>query len=391
MGLISTEVEVKIGYRNAKYYESLGYEIPKRLNKHGEMKIINGSKITVNVNDLSQGCNSIVETYCDNCGRVKRLRYAEYKTNRIYINGKTYCQKCYAQLFTTKSQNPNWNPNLSDEEREDRRKSEDYRIFIKSVLARDNYTCQCCGREDSNELAVHHLYSFTGYPQYRIDQTQALVLCGNCHKAFHLWQRRKYNNTENKYCTREQYEEWSGNVIGELHENNNILSTARPIYDVDENLSYSSVKEYCLFHKVSDSKVYDCCNHHKVITKYIKKDGNITTTVSNTYTVAGHHLLWLDEYEKMSNQDLENYLKQCTSKINTPVICLTTGKTFNSIKEAEHYYNLSKSGISNCCRGVVKSAGKLNGVWLKWMYLYDFENLPLQEQQRFLNNVKEEL
>ena len=390
MGLISTEVEVKIGYRNAKYYESLGYDIPKRLNKYGEMKIINGSKITVNVNDLSQGCNSIVETYCDNCGRVKRLRYAEYKTNRIYINGKTYCQKCYAQLFTTKSQNPNWNPNLSDEEREDRRKSEDYRIFIKSVLARDNYTCQCCGREDSDELAVHHLYSFTGYPQYRIDQTQALVLCGNCHKAFHLWQRRKYNNTENKYCTREQYEEWSGDVVGKLYENTNILSTARPIYDVDENLSYSSVKEYCLFHKVSDSKVYDCCNH-KVITKYIKKDGNITTTVSNTYTVAGHHLLWLDEYEKMSNQDLENYLKQCTSKINTPVICLTTGKTFNSIKEAEHYYNLSKSGISNCCRGVVKSAGKLNGVWLKWMYLYDFENLPLQEQQRFLNNVKEEL
>ena len=75
MGLISTEVEVKIGYRNAKYYESLGYDIPKRLNKYGEMKIINGSKITVNVNDLSQGCNSIVETYCDNCGRVKRLRY----------------------------------------------------------------------------------------------------------------------------------------------------------------------------------------------------------------------------------------------------------------------------------------------------------------------------
>ena len=102
-------------------------------------------------------------------------------------------------------------------------------------------------------------------------------------------------------------------------------------------------------------------------------------------------MLWLDEYEKMTNKDLENYLRRCISKICTPVICLTTGKTFNSIKEAEDFYKLTKSGICNCCRGVVKSAGKLNGIKLKWMYLYDFENLPLLEQQRFLKNVKEEL
>ena len=54
------------------------------------------------------------------------------------------------------------------------------------------------------------------------------------------------------------------------------------------------------------------------------------------------------------------------------VICITTNKVFNSIKEAMEYYNI-KSDIGRCCRGEVESCGKLaNGVKLQWKYLLDY-------------------
>ena len=57
------------------------------------------------------------------------------------------------------------------------------------------------------------------------------------------------------------------------------------------------------------------------------------------------------------------------------VQCITTGKKFNCIKEAGEYYGLSQSvtgvGITNCCKGKVKSAGKHpdTGEKLIWKYL----------------------
>ena len=56
------------------------------------------------------------------------------------------------------------------------------------------------------------------------------------------------------------------------------------------------------------------------------------------------------------------------------VLCITTGKRFNCIKEATEYYNMksnTKSDISKCCKGKLKSAGKHpdTGEKLKWKYV----------------------
>ena len=62
-------------------------------------------------------------------------------------------------------------------------------------------------------------------------------------------------------------------------------------------------------------------------------------------------------------------------KMNKKVICVTTGEIFNSFKEASNYYNVAHSGISNCCRGKYKHAGKLpNGIKLRWKYVKDYNN-----------------
>ena len=57
------------------------------------------------------------------------------------------------------------------------------------------------------------------------------------------------------------------------------------------------------------------------------------------------------------------------------VQCITTGKKFNTIREAGEYYGLSQSitdvNITKCCQGKVKSAGKHpdTGEKLKWKYV----------------------
>lgn len=51
------------------------------------------------------------------------------------------------------------------------------------------------------------------------------------------------------------------------------------------------------------------------------------------------------------------------------VICITTGLTFDSIKEAAEYYDIKTSNsISKCCNGKQKSAGKYDGQKLEWQF-----------------------
>ena len=59
------------------------------------------------------------------------------------------------------------------------------------------------------------------------------------------------------------------------------------------------------------------------------------------------------------------------------VICLTTGKIFDCIKYGAEYYNLKSGGsIGQCCKGKIKSSGKLSdGTKLTWMYYEDYLNL----------------
>ena len=56
------------------------------------------------------------------------------------------------------------------------------------------------------------------------------------------------------------------------------------------------------------------------------------------------------------------------------VICITTGKKFDSITEASNWYNVARNTISFCCKGKQKHAGKLDGIPLEWKYEEDDDN-----------------
>ena len=57
------------------------------------------------------------------------------------------------------------------------------------------------------------------------------------------------------------------------------------------------------------------------------------------------------------------------------VVCITTCKIFDCVKDASNYYNIARTNISKCCIGRKQSAGKLqDGTKLRWKYLKDYDN-----------------
>ena len=75
--------------------------------------------------------------------------------------------------------------------------------------------------------------------------------------------------------------------------------------------------------------------------------------------------------EKMKGSKNPMYDIECSKHPRArKVLCVTTGKEFNTIKEASESYNLHMESITMCCQGKRKSAGKHpeTGERLVWRY-----------------------
>ena len=310
MGLITKEVEVKLCGSNISYYESLGYEIPRYFNKKSKKYVVKkGTTLLVKVEHLPLSSNVVLDVECDCCKTPIKKSYNDY--NRRLHDGKSYCRKCAMVILNSGENNCNYNSNLTYEEREKRREYPEYIEFVKGVMARDNYICQCCGEKATD---VHHLYGYSCYPEYRTDQTQALSLCEMCHKSFHNWHYEKYGYINRGNCTREQYEDWIGHALETLKKYNGVLPSARKIYDYESGIVYNNASECANTLKAQDTKVYQCCNHKIIINRVKLPDGNVRLSKTIRYTVKGHHLFWLDEYKNMTQDELQQFLKNNKSK-----------------------------------------------------------------------------
>lgn len=363
MGLISTEVEIVLG-NNIKYYESLGYDIPRYYSKkHKKYSVKRGSKLCVKVVDLPLGSHAIVDVKCDKCGKTYKMEYKIYL--KFLHDDKIYCNKCACEIFNSGSNNFMWNPNLTDEERVLKRNYSEYVDFVKKVLNRDNYICQCCGKKHNN-LEVHHLDGYSWCKEKRLDTENAITLCDDCHSNFHFIYS-KHNNTK------EQFEEWIGNTIHLKNNDEMLLQKAREVYCVEEDKVYESAKIVHSECGVSISEVYKCC-HYKI--------GS---------TVKGKHYVWADEVNNLNQQEvfdlirkqkIQHLLNIEQQHINNnkekgicrPVICLNTKEIFISSSEASRYYNMSIcSSIIKCCNNTQNTSGSLSdGTRLTWMFYSDY-------------------
>ena len=126
-----------------------------------------------------------------------------------------------------------------------------------------------------------------------------------------------------------------------------------------------------------------------------KKNRSISMMGENNHIYGEHHTE--ETKEKISNSRKgkycgenhhmygEHHTKETKEKISKnrkgkrcgkngvnirPIICITTKRIFLYIKEGAEYYNVNDSHIVKCCKGKIKSCGKLNdGTKLVWKYL----------------------
>jgi hypothetical protein len=65
-----------------------------------------------------------------------------------------------------------------------KRLSYKYRQWRKSVLERDGYRCRTC-HEQEKIMHVHHILSFSKYPELRCAPENGMTLCPKCHLKIH--------------------------------------------------------------------------------------------------------------------------------------------------------------------------------------------------------------
>ena len=147
-----------------------------------------------------------VECSCDYCGKEIKIIKSQYdKHNNHFCSNECKSKwhsesmrgenhPCYGKEGLKGENNPNYNPNLTPEEREQGRNIEGYKDWRKEVFERDNYTCQCCGKK-GERLNAHHIFGYAEHKDLRTEVDNGITLCEDCHREYH----KQYGYKNNDY------------------------------------------------------------------------------------------------------------------------------------------------------------------------------------------------
>ena len=187
-------------------------------------------------NSLTHGSNKKIIAICNGCKKERILRFQDYKklckscvksgkNNPMYGKifseehkrkisksemGKVVSKEARQKMSKSKSgkNHPqygkigkechNWNPNLTNEDRQQTRKYPEYIEWRTAVFERDNFTCQICEDNKGGNLIAHHLESYAVNPELRTVLENGKTICKKCHDNFHHKYRYR-NNTKGQY------------------------------------------------------------------------------------------------------------------------------------------------------------------------------------------------
>lgn len=191
-------------------------------------------------------------TTCDDVAYNKDIRHI----NR----GQTRCKKCLSKVYSenmtrkniewwkddeyaerTRDRNSsrtgaihqNYNPNLSDEEREIQRNTLDNTKWRSSVYIRDGYKCIICGDKKGGNLIAHHILNWSKCKNSRYDVNNGITMCEECHKAFH----GIYGYNDNNMYQLEEFYKGKLYIVDTKKqiEKISILKNSSPIFGVSHN------------------------------------------------------------------------------------------------------------------------------------------------------------
>lgn len=241
----------------------------------------------------------------------------------------------------------------------------EYYDFKKSVLFRDGYKCVCCGK--NYELKVHHLDGFDNFPEKRLDLDNAVTLCENCHKNFHLVYGRGSN-------TKEQFESWFGSVKDIVSKEVPNLNETRTIYCYETDTYYKGETDLRVklgLKKSFRKSIFGCCN-----------------LKGNVRSVNGYHFLWGDIAEKMGELEMTDYILDNLDNPRRPfVLDLPTGFVFFNGLKRDEYCGLKPRSTDYRTR-TYKTAESIITHKANCILYKDFKSLKESERSLLLKDKK---
>ena len=142
------------------------------------------STIEIKPFDLPRTSKTKVTAICEECGVERVVTFADYSP---------ICRKCSAPknskgLEYKGVNNPNYNHNMSEEERaeyKERSRVGENKDWTFKVKEKYSFTCHICGDNKGGNLNSHHLNNFATFKESRLDISNGVCLCEKCHKDFH--------------------------------------------------------------------------------------------------------------------------------------------------------------------------------------------------------------
>lgn len=190
-------------FNNIDNYKGISTWDNLKKNKKVNFFHINNPYTLLNIKTFIKNNNLIYELLSDKyVGSDSKIlfncdKHGEFATSWKHFQCGHYCPSCAIERNSGEN-HYNYNPSLSEEDRLDRRISDDYFRFVNNVFERDNYTCQCCGDDKGGNLNAHHLDGYNWCEEKRTEVGNGITLCETCHKKFH----KEYgygNNTKEQY------------------------------------------------------------------------------------------------------------------------------------------------------------------------------------------------
>lgn len=141
--------------------------------------------------------------YICECGNKSKISFWNFKNGQ-----RCGCKKKEAGLKRRGKNHHNWNPERESEDRIKERKYPEYKKWRINIFERDEFTCKICGDDKGGNLIAHHIFSYSDYPELRIDLNNGITLCEECHVSFH----QKYGYGDN---TGSQFLSFLSDIRGE--------------------------------------------------------------------------------------------------------------------------------------------------------------------------------
>lgn len=128
---------------------------------------------------------------CEHCGVEFEIKSNQPITT---FRKQKFCTKDCADKGGIRHEGEN-HPNYKPDSRRKSQRGK-HGAWARSVLSRDNATCQSCGAQGV-ELHAHHIKPFAEYPELRWDIGNGITLCYKCHWEVHAASNAKRVNSGN--------------------------------------------------------------------------------------------------------------------------------------------------------------------------------------------------